>query len=301
MRKATILTAIALSASLSTLGCSSTDASRGEPPLPDRLEKVNMSSFDLPLDRYNLGNTEALEVRMARDAVMINCVRQFGFTVPTPSYPRPFVDNKNERRYLLTSTSRARQHGYKWPEMTKASASEKTPTLGTEVQAIISGDGPSVMSNKRVPDGGCLGEANRHLKVDEAPGSDVDFVRRMDAKAYTAMKADSRVLAATARWSSCMESMGYHYPNPGRANDDPAFNSTVASSVEIATAVADVSCKDKAGLIDLMAAVETAYQNREIGFARDRLDAILNRNNAQIELARATLLELKSTSKAAGT
>ncbi|MEV4662511.1 hypothetical protein AB0J85_11210 [Micromonospora echinofusca] len=293
MRKTAALAIVMLFASLSVLGCSSTESGKAEPSLPESAEKVDMSTFRLPLDQYLPDEAEALQVRMARDAVMVNCVREFGFTVPLPVYPRQSVGRgRNESRYLLASASRARKYGYKWPELTKQS-DPNAPALSAEVQAVVSGEGPSVISGNKVPDGGCLGAANRHLKIDEAPGSDIDFMRRMDVRAYAATKADSRVLAATARWSGCMERAGYHYPNPGRANDDPAFNTTVASSGEIATAVADVLCKEEVGLINLMAAAETAYQNREIESAKDRLREILGRKNAQIELARGLLSELR--------
>ncbi|MEV6704444.1 hypothetical protein [Micromonospora wenchangensis] len=293
MRKMAALAIIVLLASLSAIGCSSTESGMAEPSLPENIEKVDMSAFDLPLDQYLPDEAEALQIRMARDAVMVNCVQGFGFTVPLPAYPRQSVGRgRHEGRYLLASVSRARKYGYKWPELTKES-DPNAPVLSAEIQAVVSGEGPSIISGKKVPGGGCLGAANRRLKIDEAPGSDVDIMRRMDARAYAAMKADSRVLAATVRWSGCMEKAGYYYPNPGRANDDPAFNTTVASSGEIATAVADVLCKEEVGLINLMAVAEIAYQDREIESAKDRLREILDRKNEQIELARGLLSGLR--------
>ncbi|WP_431894693.1 hypothetical protein [Micromonospora haikouensis] len=260
--------------------------------MPVEISAVDMAIFSLPLDRYFPDQLEASEIRRARDSVMVECLRRFGFSMALPEWSSPPVGGKNERRYLLASLSRAREFGYKWPEISQH-RSPSGPVMAPQIQAVLSGAGSSVVAGERVPEGGCHGEADRRLKINEAPGSDLDFLRRLDARAYTAMKGDARILAAIVGWSACMKKAGFDYPDPGRANDDPAFNTIVASVDEIATAVADVSCKEQVGLVPLMAAIEVAFQNREIEGAKERLGDIMDRKREQIGLAREILRNLR--------
>lgn len=57
-----------------------------------------------------------------------------------------------------------------------------------------------------------------------------------------------------------MSVAGFDYDTPKAANDDPRFYGKSVGKLEIRTALADVQCKASHGVIDTMAATETAIQ-----------------------------------------
>ena len=69
---------------------------------------------------------------------------------------------------------------------------------------------------------------------------------------------DPAVLAVDRVWSSCMARAGYGYASPQLAAQKNW--PSAPSPVEIATAVADVTCKAQANLTNTWLTVEAAYQ-----------------------------------------
>ena len=71
-----------------------------------------------------------------------------------------------------------------------------------------------------------------------------------------------------------MRQAGFDYADPMKANNDPAFQTPAPTEREIATAVADVQCKARTGLVDVWASVETAYQQRALDEHAEELTVI---------------------------
>jgi hypothetical protein len=82
-----------------------------------------------------------------------------------------------------------------------------------------------------------------------------------------------------------MRQAGFSYPDPMTANNDPAFATEQPTGNEIRTAVTDVRCKRTVGVVEVWAAVETAYQRHTVEAHRDQLELI--RQAIQIQLANA--------------
>jgi hypothetical protein len=88
-----------------------------------------------------------------------------------------------------------------------------------------------------------------------------------------------------------MKQSGLDYADPMKAIDDPAFRTPTASQREIQVAVADVRCKKATNFVNVMASVETAYQQRAVKTNADALKvikeniAIRERNAATIPAA----------------
>ncbi|HUB41744.1 MAG TPA: hypothetical protein VMA72_23100 [Streptosporangiaceae bacterium] len=76
-------------------------------------------------------------------------------------------------------------------------------------------------------------------------------------------QTDPRVLAVSAAWSRCMAQRGYHYASPRQAAGHNWPKQPTAT--ETATAIADVTCKQRVNLVNTWLTVEAAYQTALIG------------------------------------
>ncbi|NMM91242.1 hypothetical protein B2J88_44240 [Rhodococcus sp. SRB_17] len=276
----------------------------GEPALGPRVEPGDMRNFTLPLDAYV--TAPAVEILQAENVLVQQCMAKFGFTGEYISTDSPDSGPPpNERRYWLVSNSDAATLGYHspWAGVAKAK-SDSTVEWSPVEAALLTGRGPSVHEGREIPVGGCLGEARRRLangvpelpKVEGAPvledgsGTSVSAIAdHLASGSYNRMVNDSRVMNSVAEWRTCMESKGFHYESPQNANDDPRWSGDVASEEEIATATADVACKQQADLVSMMATVETAYQQRELEANAEVLATVREVIDTKIKNAQSVL------------
>ena len=116
-----------------------------------------------------------------------------------------------------------------------------------------------------VPPGGCVGQMRQTMAADGlAPNSaDQSLVSGIGSQSFFAARADPRVTAVFATWSSCMRSNGYRYATPFAAATSFVTAKTVTSG-EIKTAVTDIGCKRASDLLGVIAAVQSSYQDRLI-------------------------------------
>ena len=287
-------------------GCSSdSGVDSGEPALGSRVAPGDMRNFTLPLDAYV--TTPVVEVLQAENVLVRKCMAEFGFTgeyigTDSPdSGPPP-----NERRYWLVSISDAATLGYhsRWADAAKAKSGSVIEWSPVET-ALLTGRGSTMHEGREIPVGGCLGEARRKLAngVPELPtvegaavmgdgsGANVSAIAdHLATESYDRMVIDSRVVNWFAKWRTCMADKGFHYASPQNANNDPRWSGEVASDEEVATATADVTCKEQTDLVSTMATVETAYQQRALeanaevlAEVRDVIDTTIK--NAQSVLA----------------
>jgi hypothetical protein len=172
------------------------------------------------------------------------------------------------RRYFIIDPREAAQYGYNRPP-SELQADDKVSGGGwnpsdREYEVVVGrppGDGSEMRdaSGASLPEGGCTGEAEQALGE---PPAGADDVMRLANAAHDRAENDSRVVAAFAAWSACMERSGYSYRSPREPNNfdwpEPA------EAGEIATANADVACKRETNLPGIWMAVEAAYQQLQI-------------------------------------
>jgi hypothetical protein len=136
-----------------------------------------------------------------------------------------------------------------------------------------SGDSRRAHGNP-VPEGGCLGEANRKLYGSGPEPAEIGGIR-LTGYYTVAMKlwSDARARAmkdpawkkADRAWADCMKDAGLHYPDPDKASTDIAwFRTDRPSAKEKETAAADARCKLDTGYIEAVHAVETRAQRAAI-------------------------------------
>jgi len=129
------------------------------------------------------------------------------------------------------------------------------------------------------------GSGRGGLGLSVAIGSDP--VPGIAGEAASWTQSDPRITAVDSAWSQCMARRGYSYRNPAAAagKNWPAAPSTV----EIATAVADVTCKDQVNLVNTWLAVEAAYQRALISQNLAALASLQSAFRANLSRAQAIL------------
>ncbi|WP_026423475.1 hypothetical protein [Actinokineospora inagensis] len=269
------VTAVAVVVVAFTAGCSSSEPPKAadpahEPPLGEVATVRETYDLVLPLDSYRATAEQLATIGTANDMLVQQCMRRFGFDTPVVSHENPRQPN---RRYGISASDDYANWGYhpspdQFPQR-KANDPNQQKHSDAEWQVFTGRDGSTVVNGEKVPDGGCRVEAGKTLNFyannDTSHETADDLVQNLSNESNASARGDSRLIAAWANWSKCMDEAGYDYATPWDANDDGAWwKDQNPSDKEIATAKADVGCKEKTNVIGVNLAVETAYQSRLI-------------------------------------
>jgi hypothetical protein len=258
----------------------------GEPVVGPLLEVTDLRTFTLPLDSFRMTAAGLRDTDRAQRALIQRCLRRFGFGYQLPAPSGQSVVVGDERRYGMADEEAAKARGYHVPDKQDNQSYQDPPP---DVSAVIQGSGQRSHHGVPVPAGGCTGEARRRLAEGTAEGQDEHLPDKLSLANFARTRADSRVRDANGKWSACMRQAGYDYPDPMKAIGDPAFQTPAASQREIGVAVADVRCKKATNFINVIASVETAYQQRAVQANADAL-AVIKRNLAIRERNAAAIL-----------
>ena len=265
----TTLTAAAAASGASTLA---------EPRVDSIPTITDPRGISLPLDAYVQDFAERQTVVRAEYALTKSCVEQFGFQFAAPAWDKSPADVPNAgqpahyRLYGLLDVDHAKQMGYhSYGENLASEAAYADIKLPDDYYNVVAAKfGGGIFNGKTIPDGGCLGAAQREVEG----ATDLNLPVQLAFDAWTASKSDSRVVAAFAKWSKCMAGSGYYYLTPMEANNDPKWSGGTASAEEIAVAVADVNCKKTTNLAGIRMAVDAAYQRKAMSQHGVELNAI---------------------------
>jgi hypothetical protein len=249
------------------------------PPIPSAAFGQTIS---LPLNSYaDVSGLQQAALAEAQSLLTQKCMAARGFVYtsqPTPIQEQALLQGIEygfngpaaRANWLIISLADASTYGYGQP------AAASPPTGGiflggfssfnalkqhAAMAVALIGFAPGV-SIGPVRQEGCLNLANNEIY---RPGSNQvgDPVPAIAQQATVWTQTDPRVLAVSAAWSRCMAQQGYHYASPQQPADHnwPA----TPTAAEIATAVADVTCKQHVNLTNTWLTVEAAYQTALIG------------------------------------
>lgn len=234
----------------------------------------------LPLDAY-VGRPDPT-VRRAVELTVRDCMRRHGFTyrpvVPPDAAAASGATEPIARLpYGLVDGTRAVRLGYADPDVD-----------GQGRGGFLTAAPPSAfdraLNGSSATDPGCRAQAARTLAagLDEAQLGQVQAMienGRRDAARSTA------VSAAVGRWRQCMGQAGHPFDSP----DDAAFAAwpETPDRDEIATAVADVRCKQREGWLTAWWTGESVAQRREMDGRSGLLGGIGSALEARERLARA--------------
>jgi hypothetical protein len=275
MRRAlTLLAVVAAVASIGLVAVARQRSQGGQGGPALRVLRVgDLGAFRLPLDRYRLSPAQAEMVDRARNQLFIGCMRRFGFDLATPATSRQLTVVGNARRYGVYDEAQAGTYGYH-PATPPPAAPVREPRLSAAAEVVAEGSGPRTYRGRRVPAGGCLGQALRQLGRGGPVPADPGLAERLSLESYVRTSESSPMRPVFARWSACMRQAGFRYANPRQANNDPAWHTPRPSTRELATAVADARCKRQVHLVDLWATVETAYQQGQVAQHAEQLEIL---------------------------
>ncbi|MEU8153519.1 hypothetical protein AB0B94_07635 [Micromonospora sp. NPDC048986] len=269
------------------------------PAVPHITTLSTTDGLSLPLDAYALSEEKLQVVLQARALLIEKCLARFGFVYDFPVPVAQEDRNPLGRRYGITDRAVAAQWGYATapratPAVRPRRADDRNPALllvltgWPDGQVPANAERPSVKtaSGADVPPGGCESEASRALVGEDEKYDTPEIVRQLDANAYHQSSADDRVVAVQKSWSECMKKEGYDFPNPLDAADR-STNPSSASSIR--TALTDIDCKNQTNLIGVSFAVEVAYQSGLIQQNLERLKAVKDRLESEVQVAGKTV------------
>ncbi|MEV3854141.1 hypothetical protein AB0J38_07420 [Streptomyces sp. NPDC050095] len=275
-----------------------------EPPALDAIPRtVAVEHLHLPVERYMLTPRQALDLDEANDATVRACMRRLA--APYPAATRLRTGSAEERRaldtytvlyrrYGLTDASEARTWGYHAPTTYSPGTTASTPanpkSLSVTTRSVLTGVNSlgkplTSLHGRRVPQGGCLGEAERLLgaRGPQGPGTDPEgIVVAIKADSFEQSMADTRVTKVFSAWSACMKSRGFGMSTP--MDEVPSSNGATPSRSEIAQARADVACKARTNLVGVWFAVESAYQKAAIDQHHAELDEVTTARDATLRM-----------------
>ncbi|WP_238697472.1 hypothetical protein [Streptomyces sp. E2N166] len=270
-------------------GCSSQSNAETQ---TESFDQQNPQSWVLPVQAYLPTDQEQSRLSQAKKLLIGDCMKGFGFTwVPAPDLPRVGPKTLTDWRYGIHDMALAKERGYKpdaeeqeaYDAAVEKGAVDGTTADGPDARAL---DGRiQEVDGKKVPEGGCVGAANKEIDSDAVQArTAVD----LGNAAFVRSQQEPEVVKAFAAWSACMKRSGYDYQKPLDASDDSRFSSPEVTSEEIATATTDITCRQKTKVAWTWFRAEAALQREaieqhaeELSAGRKKIDAAV-RNASRI-------------------
>jgi hypothetical protein len=260
------------------------------PPLGPIPLITNAQNVSLPLDYYSPTPQQSATIATGREILWSNCMRRFGFD--TPAQRNITAEPVPNKLWGISDEHDVAVYGYHpnpnlYPP-TQVDPNRKPPSAAA--QQVSTGVGPQSYNNQMIPKGGCTGDTDIKFGFDVTVTGEglemkelvLDLANQADAKA----RSDQRTLDLWGKWSACMRKSGYDYRGPWDANNDPTWTaSDVPSQREIATAVADLRCRNSMNFAGVSDAIETAYQNQVIEQNAEALRAEKVKLDQRVKLA----------------
>ncbi|MEU6411278.1 hypothetical protein [Microbispora sp. NPDC046933] len=255
MRRILIATALLVPAASS--GCAGTPPAAAPPPASEPpAPTAEVLSLRFPLEDYELSLTEAATVETAEDILVGRCMTARGLR--WQALPRVTVTEiPNRRRYGVIEPAVAATFGYhlvEEPSDRKRSRDRRLRDLALTRDQRLAAYGTGGT-------GGCWAEANARAWRD-MPAAEDALLRRLVQESFATSLRDPHLRSSFRAWSRCMAGRGFGYPDPLSAAADPRWRSPRPSREETRTAVADVACKEQAGLVRTWSAIETAFHRK---------------------------------------
>ncbi|MEU9166335.1 hypothetical protein AB0D34_00730 [Streptomyces sp. NPDC048420] len=241
---------------------------------------LDVKSLVLPIEPYLFTTRQTTGILRARQALVVPCMRQFGFAWPASGAEQsdsagtaPGMRNAANmaRRYGITDPALAARHGYHFaPDARQRTPDDSSASRpNADALAVLTGrtgDGapaPARYHGRAVPEGGCQGQATARLTGDPQRLGNDQLANEINVVSYQKSQADPRVKSVFRAWSACMRDRGYSYAAPTHApGKDPRFTGPAPTRQEIALAKADVACKRQTNVIGVWFTVDAAYQRQ---------------------------------------
>ncbi|MFE1013738.1 hypothetical protein ACFW4M_20880 [Streptomyces sp. NPDC058794] len=240
----------------------------------------------LPFDAYELSLEETYQDSAARDELIRRCLEEKGYDWPAIEYPQDVQDPKNRRRYGVIEMPVARKLGYH-PTPGMLGSREVVEQRERRDKSLSAAALDAVYNEKD----GCGKKASGYL-LRNGGKADYDLLRQLSAEIFKEAHGEPEVKKASRAWSSCMAEQGFNYKAPTDALADERWWSEEtdrASSAEISTAVADVECQGRSGLINVLYRTEKQLQQQAVIEHQRYFDSLMRAKEINVANAREVL------------
>ncbi|MFF3461333.1 hypothetical protein [Streptomyces sp. NPDC002619] len=267
MGKLSLLVAATIPVLLLTSACSDKQVESAE-PLPaasssarsaDKKAHFRNFTHTLPIARYEYSAGQERLINAAKDALTRRCMRRFGLGYALARSASADPSETPDRRYGISDPGQAAAYGYHLPPSTAS-----VPVPSTDRSYPVLYGTVSVLSGKKVPEGGCSADAVRVWEKKRPRTEASDAARNVSVRSFEEAQSDPSVIKATKDWSICMKEKGFTYSSPLAPPGEYPLSSPTASEKERRTAMADVACKEKSHLLNIWFDAESDLQNRLI-------------------------------------
>lgn len=263
-------------------GCA-THQAEDSPDVP--AASAQTRELSVPLDAYKMSRLDLWTIEYAEDLVTRDCMRSRGLDwelLPPPPAVDP--DPLNRRRYGVIEPEVAARYGYHLPPLPPESAAREAVWARRDRL-------PAKEHAAAYDDHGCRSDARARLR---AGIDDFDNSRLADfsSRAFQDSFNHPQVRAAFTQWSRCMASAGFRYPDPFAALQDKTWSESARpKEPEIATAKADVECKQQVILPAIWSSAEEDIQNSLIQTNADEFQSFRKAKDTELEAARLVLTQ----------
>lgn len=277
--------------------CSQKHGSASLPPLGQIPTITSAAQISRPIDAYVPNVNDVKDYDKALEILVNKCMQPFGLQAPTAvNYGLDESATKDKtatKLYGYFDPTADTSKGYDRVRFDDTpSSSSMSVAQQVEFGTDTSGQPVPAYNGKTIPQGGCHKIAQNELGGREPQ----PFVEALPGGGPTVPETDPRLKDANKQWSSCMARRGYKYTSPSSAFLDPRWIPAPGaspaeaaafkhSSIEVATAQADIACKTSTNYMGTMIALESAYDNQYIASNKGQLSQFL----AQLTTLRANV------------
>lgn len=258
----------------------------------------------VPVEAYLLTEEQWTELGKAESVLRARCMKSFGIAYEEPASAVPSAGQTiSQYRYGKLDPAKTAVYGYKNPEtqspgalsdaesraakerQMKTHANMRRVLHGTDNPAEKTGPGGQDVNGRKVPAGGCIGEAQQKM----GNYGDAKVANDVNLDSFGKSLQDERVLAVFAKWSRCMEEKGYNYRTPIEASGDKRWFGERATPQEKTVATADAECKIENNVAGVWYAVDVSYQKEAIEGNAEELDHVQKAVEDQLKVAAEVL------------
>ncbi|MGW1374852.1 hypothetical protein ACWD6P_11355 [Streptomyces sp. NPDC002446] len=256
-----------------------------------RAPRTQRPSQQLPITAYALSAEEDALVAKAEQRLTGACAKRFSVEYRPPAEAgKGGAVRDEDRRYGVVDAQLAARYGYHLPPDPEVPASHLSDGQRTVLLGQSADGGPvERFRGKRLPEGGCMGEARQRARGDFASQELSQVAGGIDSGSFRPSMDEPKVKAALAQWSRCMAGRGHDYATPLESVGDRRFGGDAPSEGEREVAKADVDCKARTGLIERWVAGESRLQRDAIKRNSAKLKKLKEQQRREVRYARTVL------------
>ncbi|MFK0153584.1 hypothetical protein ACIQVK_16125 [Streptomyces sp. NPDC090493] len=237
----------------------------------------------LPFDRYQLSVNDIYLIESAKDILTRACMKKRGYGYEAITHRKQYQDLRNRRRYGVIEIPVARKMGYRTNARLLGSTDVTAQKMDRDARMS-----PAARKAASDPTDGCYKLAGDRLARGNEENE--DLVNKLNVDSLDEALKSPRVAPAVRAWGRCMKQRGHSYKDFYAASEDPRWARTEKlSGAERETAVADVTCKEQAGLVTLLSETERDIEERDIRGNKAYFSRLAAARSRHLAAARAVL------------